>query len=185
MSRRAGRLRLIGERLSTSDDRSIERTDPMPKITPCLWFDDQGEEAATFYTSVIPNSKINEVVRYGEGVMGKEGSVMTVSFSLDGQEYVALNGGPQFTFTEAISLQVHCSSQDEVDRYWATLSEGGEEGPCGWLKDRYGLSWQIVPTVLLELSADPDRDRADRAMQAMMKMQKIDIAELLRAADQS
>ena len=110
---------------------------------------------------------------------------MTVSFSLDGQEYVALNGGPQFTFTEAISLQVHCSSQDEVDHYWAALSEGGEEGPCGWLKDRYGLSWQIVPTVLLELAADPDRARADRVMQAMMKMQKIDIAELLRAADQS
>jgi predicted 3-demethylubiquinone-9 3-methyltransferase (glyoxalase superfamily) len=157
----------------------------MPKIVPCLWFDDQGEEAATFYTSVFPNSRITEVTRYGAGGMAEEGSVMTVSFSLDGQDYVALNGGPAFTFSEAISLQVHCTSQAEVDDYWATLTEGGEEGPCGWLKDRYGMSWQIVPTVLLELNADPDRGRAARAAQAMMRMTKLDIAELLRAADQS
>jgi predicted 3-demethylubiquinone-9 3-methyltransferase (glyoxalase superfamily) len=158
----------------------------MPKIVTCLWFDDQGEEAATFYTSVFPNSAITEVTRYGAGAPAQEGSVMTVSFSLDGQEYVALNGGPQFTFTEAISLQVHCSSQEEVDRYWTALTaDGGEEGPCGWLKDRYGLSWQIVPTALLELNADPDRGRADRAFAAMMSMKKLDIAELLRAADGS
>jgi predicted 3-demethylubiquinone-9 3-methyltransferase (glyoxalase superfamily) len=158
----------------------------MPKIVPCLWFDGQGEEAAEFYTSVFPNSKITEVVRYGKGVLGKEGAVMTVSFSLDGQEYLALNGGPQFTFSEAISLQIHCTSQEEVDDYWAKLTAGGgEEGPCGWLKDRYGLSWQVVPTALLELGADPDRDRADRAMQAMMRMGKIDIAELYRAAGQT
>jgi predicted 3-demethylubiquinone-9 3-methyltransferase (glyoxalase superfamily) len=151
----------------------------MPKIVPCLWFDDQGEEAATFYTSVIPNSRITEVTHYGTG------AVMTVSFVLDGQEYMALNGGPAFSFSEAISLQVHCDSQAEVDDYWARLTEGGEESRCGWLKDRYGLSWQIVPSVLLELNADPDRGRAARASQAMMTMQKIDIAELLRAADES
>jgi len=157
----------------------------MPKIAPCLWFDNQGEEAATFYTSVIPNSRITEVTRYGKAGPAEEGSVMTVSFSLDGQDYVALNGGPAFTFSDAISLQVYCGSQDEVDDYWAKLSEGGEEGPCGWLKDRYGLSWQIVPTALLELTADPDRGRADRAFEAMLQMKKIDIAELYRAADQT
>jgi predicted 3-demethylubiquinone-9 3-methyltransferase (glyoxalase superfamily) len=155
----------------------------MPKIVPCLWFDDQGEEAATFYTSVFPNSRITEVTRYPKGPMGQEGAVMTVSFLLDGQEYVALNGGAQVTFTEAISPQVHCATQDEIDRYWAALSAGGEEGPCGWVKDRYGLSWQIVPTALLELNADPDRDRSARAFQAMLQMKKLDIAELLRAAD--
>ncbi len=145
----------------------------MPKIVPCLWFDDQGEEAATFYTSVIPNSKITEVTHYGTG------AVMTVSFVLDGQEYVALNGGPAFSFSEAISLQVHCESQAEIDDYWTKLLEGGgEESQCGWLKDRFGLSWQIVPTVLLELNADPDRDRSARAFQAMMTMQKIDIATI-------
>jgi predicted 3-demethylubiquinone-9 3-methyltransferase (glyoxalase superfamily) len=155
----------------------------MPKIAPCLWFDNQGEEAARFYTSVFPNSRITEVTRSGKAGPGEEGSVMTVSFSLDGQDYVALNGGPAFTFSEAISLQVRCESQDEVDDYWAKLTEGGEEGPCGWLKDRYGLSWQIVPTALLKLTADPDRERADRAVQAMLQMKKIDIAELRRAAD--
>lgn len=157
----------------------------MPKITPCLWFDNEGEEAATFYTSVFPNSRITEVTHYGKAGPVKEGSVMTVSFSLDGQDYLALNGGPAFTFSEAISLQVHCESQEEVDDYWATLTEGGEEGPCGWLKDRYGLSWQIIPTALLELNADPDRERADRAQEAMLQMKKLDIAELYRAADQA
>ena len=155
----------------------------MPRITPCLWFDDQGEEAATFYTSVFPNSRITEVTRHGKAGRGAEGAVLTVSFSLDGQDYVALNGGPQFSFSEAVSLQVHCRSQDEVDHYWAKLGEGGEEGPCGWVKDRYGLSWQVVPTVLLELVADPDRERADRAVAAMLRMGKIDIAGLRRAAD--
>ncbi len=157
----------------------------MPKIVPCLWFDNQGEEAATFYTSVFPSSRITEVTHYGTGGMAEEGSVMTVSFSLDGQDYVALNGGPAFSFSEAISLQVHCGSQAEIDDYWAKLTEGGEESQCGWVKDRYGLSWQIVPTVLLELNADPDRGRSARAFQAMMTMQKIDIAELLRSADQN
>jgi predicted 3-demethylubiquinone-9 3-methyltransferase (glyoxalase superfamily) len=157
----------------------------MPKITPCLWFDHQGEEAATFYTSVFPDSRITEVTRYPTAEAGEEGAVMTVSFSLDGQDYVALNGGPGRPFTEAISLQVHCASQDEVDHYWEALSAGGEEGPCGWLTDRYGLSWQIVPTALLELNADPDRERSARAVTAMMTMKKLDIAELLRAADGS
>jgi predicted 3-demethylubiquinone-9 3-methyltransferase (glyoxalase superfamily) len=158
----------------------------MPKIAPCLWFDNQGEEAATFYTSVFPNSRITEVQHYPEAGPGvAAGTVSTVSFSLDGQDYVALNGGPAFTFSEAVSLQVYCQSQDEVDDYWARLSAGGEEGPCGWLKDRYGLSWQIVPTALLELTADPDRERAARAFAAMLLMKKIDIAELYRAADQT
>jgi predicted 3-demethylubiquinone-9 3-methyltransferase (glyoxalase superfamily) len=158
----------------------------MPKITPCLWFDDQGEEAATFYTSVFPNSRITEVQHYPEAGPGvAAGTVSTVSFTLDGQDYVALNGGPMFTFTEAVSLQVHCETQEEVDDYWAKLGEGGEESVCGWLKDRYGLSWQIVPTALLELTADPDRDRAARAFAAMLTMRKIDIAELRRAADRA
>jgi predicted 3-demethylubiquinone-9 3-methyltransferase (glyoxalase superfamily) len=157
----------------------------MPKIAPCLWFDNQGEEAATFYTSLFPNSRITEVTRYPKTGPGEEGAVSAVYFSLDGQDHVALNGGPAFTFTEAISLQVYCGSQDEVDDYWTKLGDGGEEGPCGWLKDRYGLSWQIVPTALLELTADPDRARADRAFAAMLQMKKIDIAELYRAADQT
>jgi predicted 3-demethylubiquinone-9 3-methyltransferase (glyoxalase superfamily) len=158
----------------------------MPKIAPCLWFDDQAEEAATFYTSVFPNSRITEVQHYpdaGPGVAA--GTVSTVSFSLDGQDYVALNGGPAFTFSEAVSLQVYCGSQEEVDDYWAKLSDGGEESACGWLKDRYGLSWQIVPSALLELTADPDRERAARVFAAMLRMKKIDIAELYQAADQT
>lgn len=156
----------------------------MPKITPCLWFDDQGLEAATYYTSVIPNSRITGVQHYpGEAPGVPAGAVSTVTFTLDGQEYVALNGGPMFPFTEAVSLQVHCRSQEEVDDYWAKLGDGGEESRCGWLKDRWGLSWQIVPTALLELTADPDRARAGRAFAAMLGMRKIDIAELYRAAD--
>jgi predicted 3-demethylubiquinone-9 3-methyltransferase (glyoxalase superfamily) len=156
----------------------------MPNITPCLWFDTQGEEAAEFYTSIFPNSKIVEVARYGSAGPRPEGTVMTVNFVLDGQEFVALNGGPEFTFSEAISFQISCGSQEEVDGYWSRLSEGGEEGPCGWVKDRYGLSWQVVPTALTELLADPDPARSQRAMQAMLQMKKIDIAELQRAADQ-
>jgi len=157
----------------------------MTKITPCLWFDTQGEEAAELYTSIFPNSKIVEVTRYGPAGPRPEGMVMTVTFVLDGQEFLALNGGPEFTFSEAISFQVYCGSQEEVDRYWSRLGDGGQEGPCGWLKDRYGLSWQIVPTALNELLADPDPGRSQRAMQAMMQMKKIDIEELRRAADQA
>ena len=156
----------------------------MPKTTPCLWFDTKGEEAAEFYTSIFPNSKIVEVTRYGSAGPRPEGMVMTVSFVLDGQDFIALNGGPEFTFSEAISFEVSCGSQEEVDEYWTRLGEGGQEGPCGWLKDRYGLSWQIVPTALTELITDPDTERAQRAMQAMLQMKKIDIAELRRAADQ-
>ena len=154
----------------------------MQKITPCLWFDTEGEDAATFYTSVFPNSRIREITRYGPAGPRAEGTVMTVSFELDGQEYVALNGGPDFTFNEAISFQVSCEGQEEVDRLWSTLSEGGQEGPCGWLKDRFGLSWQIVPTRLVELLRDPDTERSQRVMQSMLGMKKIQIDELERAA---
>jgi predicted 3-demethylubiquinone-9 3-methyltransferase (glyoxalase superfamily) len=152
-------------------------------ITTCLWFDTQGEEAAEFYCSVIPNSQVRGVTRYGAAGPGPEGSAMTVDFELDGKPYVALNGGPQFTFNEAISLQVACKDQDEVDHYWDTLGKGGEFGPCGWLKDRFGLSWQVVPTALPELLGDPDPDRSQRAMTAMMSMGKIDIEAIRRAAD--
>jgi predicted 3-demethylubiquinone-9 3-methyltransferase (glyoxalase superfamily) len=154
----------------------------MKKITPWLWFDTEAEEAANFYTSVFPNSKIGEITRYGSAGPRPEGMVLTVGLELDGQEFAALNGGPDFTFNEAVSFLVSCEDQEEVDRYWATLSEGGEEGPCGWLKDRYGLSWQIIPKRLNELLGDPDRERAQRAMAAMLKMGKIEIDELERAA---
>ena len=155
----------------------------MPTQTPCLWFDGHAEQAARHYTTVFPNSEILGTTRYGPGTPGPEGEVMTVDFSLDGQRYVGLNGGPQFAFTEAVSFQIDCADQDEVDHYWSRLAEGGEEGPCGWLKDRFGLSWQVVPTRLNELIADPDAGRAQRAMQAMLEMKKIDIAALERAAD--
>jgi predicted 3-demethylubiquinone-9 3-methyltransferase (glyoxalase superfamily) len=151
----------------------------MQKITPCLWFDTEGEEAATFYTSVFPNSRIVDVARYGSAGPRPEGTVMAVSFELDGQKFVALNGGPQFTFSEAISFQVDCQSQEEVDAYWSKLSE---EGQCGWLKDKFGLSWQIVPARLIELLQDPDRERSQRAMEAMLKMKKIEIGDVERAA---
>ena len=154
----------------------------MQKITPCLWFDTEGEEAARFYTSVFPNSRIADVARYGEAGPREAGTVMAVSFELDGQKFVALNGGPQFTFSEAISFQVSCEDQEEVDFYWDALSEGGEEGPCGWLKDRFGLSWQIVPTALIRLLGDPDREKAQRVMAAMLQMKKLEIAELEQAA---
>ena len=158
----------------------------MPTTIPCLWFDGQAEQAAELYISVFPNSKVLRVTRYGPDSRGVEGAVMTVNFSLDGQEYVGLNGGPQFSFSEAISFQIMCADQDEVDHYWTGLIEGGgEEGPCGWLKDRFGVSWRVVPTVLLELVSDPDPARAGRATQAMFTMKKLDIAELLRAADQT
>ena len=155
----------------------------MPTIEPSLWFDTEAEEAARFYTSIFPNSAVLQVVHYGEAGPRPAGMVMTVRFSLDGTEVIALNGGPDFRFTEAVSLQVDCADQAEVDHYWQRLSEGGEQGPCGWLKDRYGLSWQIIPTVLEELVADPDPGRSQRAMAAMLQMGKIDIAALQRAAD--
>ena len=154
----------------------------MQKLITCLWFDTEGEEAAEFYTSVFPSSRILNVSHYGEAGPRPAGTVMTVSFELNGQKFLALNGGPQFEFTEAISFQVMCKGQEEVDEYWRKLSEGGEEGPCGWLKDRFGLSWQIVPTRLPELLGDPDRERAQRVMAAMLQMGKIEIPELEAAA---
>ena len=156
----------------------------MHKITPCLWFDTQGEEAATFYTSIFKNSRILGVTRYGEAGPGPQGSVMMVSFELDGQEFTTLNGGPHFTFNEAISFQVSCAMQDEVDHFWTKLSEGGEEGPCGWLKDKYGVSWQIIPTVLIDLLKDPDPEKSQRVMRAMLDMRKMDIEALERASEQ-
>jgi len=155
----------------------------MPQTIPCLWFDDQAEQAAEHYTAIFPKSQITGTTRYGPNMPKPEGSVMTVSFQLEGQEYVALNGGPEFTFSEAISFQIICADQDEVDHYWTRLTEGGEEGPCGWLKDRFGVSWQVIPTALWELVNDPDPGRAQRATQAMMSMKKIEVAELERAAD--
>ncbi len=151
--------------------------------TPCLWFASEGEQAAEFYTGIFPNSRIVDVTRYGPAGPGPEGSAMTVTFELDGSEFVALNGGPaDFSFNESISFQIHCADQGEVDRYWEQLSEAGEEGPCGWVKDRYGLSWQVVPEALTALLGDPDPGRAQRAMQAMLSMKKIEVAEIERAA---
>ena len=163
----------------------------MQNITPFLWFDDKAEEAAEFYVDVFNNrpggshaeTKVLNVSRFGEGGPGTPGTAMTASFLLEGLGFTALNGGPEFAFTEATSFQVSCGSQDEVDHFWKALTDGGEESQCGWLKDRYGLSWQIIPTALHELLGDPDPGRAGRAMQAMLQMQKIDIAELQRAAD--
>jgi predicted 3-demethylubiquinone-9 3-methyltransferase (glyoxalase superfamily) len=151
-------------------------------LTTCLWFDTEGEEAATFYTSVFPSSRITDVARYGAAGPRPEGTVMTVAFELDGQPFLALNGGPQYTFSEAVSFVVTCADQEEVDRYWETLSEGGEEGPCGWLKDRFGVSWQVVPEALPRLLADRDRERSQRVMAAMLQMKKIQIDELEQAA---
>lgn len=153
----------------------------MSKISPFLWFDNQAEEAAKHYVSIFPGSKIVSTSRYGEAGPGPKGSVMTVTFELDGLQFIALNGGPQFKFTEAISFSVDCKTQEEVDRYWDKLSVGGEEGPCGWLKDRHGLSWQVNPTILGEMLSDPDPAKSKRVMEAMLKMKKIDIAELKKA----
>jgi predicted 3-demethylubiquinone-9 3-methyltransferase (glyoxalase superfamily) len=155
----------------------------MQKITPCLWFDTEGEEAARFYTSVFPNSKVGKITNYGSAGPRDEGTVMTVEFELDGQPFVALNGGPDFTFSEAISFQVSCKTQQEVDAYWDKLAEGGEEGPCGWLKDKFGVSWQIIPTALPRLLSDPDTEKAQRVMATMLEMKKIDIDALERAAE--
>jgi len=153
----------------------------MQKITPFLWFDDKAEEATHFYVSLFKNSKINSVSRYGDAGPGPKGKVMTVAFQLNGQQFTALNGGPLFKFTEAISLMVNCETQQEVDEMWDKLSAGGEKSRCGWLKDKYGLSWQIIPTALGKLMSDPDREKAGRVMQAMMQMDKIDIKRLEQA----
>jgi predicted 3-demethylubiquinone-9 3-methyltransferase (glyoxalase superfamily) len=152
------------------------------RITPFLWFDGQAEEAANFYVSIFPNSKVGSTSRYGEAGPGPKGSVMTIAFDLDGLSFTALNGGPVFKFTEAISLVVHCETQAEVDHYWDKLSAGGSEVQCGWLKDKYGLSWQIVPNALIELVQDKDPAKSQRVMAAMMQMKKIDIAGLKAAA---
>jgi predicted 3-demethylubiquinone-9 3-methyltransferase (glyoxalase superfamily) len=154
----------------------------MHEITPCLWFDTDGEDAAELYTSIFPNSKIVNVAYYGEAGPRPAGTVMTVDFELDGQPFLALNGGPEFTFNEAISFQVSCETQEQVDHFWSKLSEGGEQGPCGWLKDKFGVSWQIVPTALPRLLGDPDREKSQRVMAAMLQMKKIEIGELERAA---
>jgi predicted 3-demethylubiquinone-9 3-methyltransferase (glyoxalase superfamily) len=155
----------------------------MPKQIPCLWFDGQAEEAAALYTSIFPNSSVGDVSYYGPDMPVPQGTVMTVSFTLDGQEYIGLNGGPQFPFSEAISFQIMCADQEEADHYWNRLTDGGEESQCGWLKDRFGVSWQVVPTELMSLLGDPDPGRAQRATEAMLQMRRIDLAEIKRAAD--
>ena len=152
------------------------------RITPNLWFDGEAEEAAAFYTSIFENSRIVDVARYTEAGPGEPGSVMVVEFELDGQRFVGINGGPQFPFTPAISLQVNCADQEEVDHYWERLTEGGEEGQCGWLTDRYGVSWQVVPPGMSEIFSDPDPERARRATEAMFGMRKLDLAALQAAA---
>src|ERR1700724_4338382 len=162
-----------------------EKTVPIQKITPFLWFDHQAEEAAAFYTSIFPNSKVVKVIRYGEAGPGVAGSAMTVEFQLQGQSFVALNGGPHFKFTEAISFVVNCRTQEEVDAYWEKLSAGGAQVECGWLKDKFGLSWQIVPTVLPELLSDPDPEKSQRVMKVMLTMKKLDIRALKQAHEQS
>jgi predicted 3-demethylubiquinone-9 3-methyltransferase (glyoxalase superfamily) len=188
MSRTARPLRPDGERPTEGPKR---RRSEMSKISPFLWYDDKAEEAAEFYVKVFSEwsgatpgtSKITNVARYGEGMPAPAGTAMTVAFQVEGQEFTALNGGPDHRFTDAISFVVSCASQGEVDELWSALTDGGEESMCGWLKDRYGLSWQIIPTELYDLLGDPDPARAQRATQAMLQMQKIDLAEIRRAAD--
>jgi predicted 3-demethylubiquinone-9 3-methyltransferase (glyoxalase superfamily) len=153
------------------------------KISPSLWFDTEAEDAAKYYTSVFENSRIVGVTHYNDAGPREAGSVMTVEFELDGQRFVGINGGPEFTFSEAVSFEIHCETQDEIDYYWEKLTDGGSEGPCGWCKDRFGLSWQVVPDGTDELFGDADPKRAERAMKAMFTMKKLDIAELRRAAD--
>jgi predicted 3-demethylubiquinone-9 3-methyltransferase (glyoxalase superfamily) len=156
----------------------------MPRITPNLWFDTAAEDAARFYVSIFPRSAVSAVSHYGEAGPRPAGTVLTVAFELDGQPFLAINGGPEFTFDEAISFVVECADQEEIDYYWSRLSDGGSEGPCGWLKDRYGLSWQVVPAGYDELMCDPDPARRDRAMRAVLGMGKLDIAAIYAAADQ-
>jgi predicted 3-demethylubiquinone-9 3-methyltransferase (glyoxalase superfamily) len=191
------RLRLFGElRASAQREASTEVFEitcskypitkgefDMQKITPYLWFDSQAEEAMNFYTSIFKNSKVLNVSRYPEGAPGPAGGVMIATFELEGQEFTALNGGPQFNFTEAISFLVNCKTQKEVDELWQKLSAGGEEGPCGWLKDKFGVSWQIIPTALGEMLSDPNPAKAQRVMEAMLKMKKIEIPVLQQAYD--
>jgi len=153
----------------------------MQKITPFLWFDHQAEQAANFYVGIFKNSRIVNITRYGEAGPGPEGSVMIVEFRLEGQEFIALNGGPEFTFSPAISFVANCETQEEVDTLWMKLSEGGEKVECGWLKDKYGVSWQIVPTIVGELMNDPDPEKSQRVMKAILQMDKIDIKTLMRA----
>ena len=155
----------------------------MQKITPFLWFDGRAEEAANFYVSIFKNSKIGKISRYGDHGPGPKGTVMIVTFQLDGQEFIALNGGPQFTFSPAISFVANCETQEEVDRLWEKLSEGGKKDRCGWLTDKFGVSWQVVPTALGKLMSDPDREKTGRVMQAMMQMDKIDIQRLQQASE--
>ncbi|HEV7745862.1 MAG TPA: VOC family protein [Pyrinomonadaceae bacterium] len=162
-----------------------ERTQPIQqKITTFLWFDKNAEEAANFYVSIFKNSSIRRTAHYGDSSAGPKGTVMTIDFQLDGQEFTALNGGPEFKFNEAISQVVHCNTQEEVDYFWEKLSAGGQILECGWLKDKFGLAWQIVPDVLLELIQDDDQQRRDRVMKAMMKMKKLDVAKLKQAANE-
>ena len=151
------------------------------KITPCLWFDTQGEEAANFYVSIFKNSRVLGITRYGDAGPGPRGTVMTVSFLLDGQQFTALNGGPTFPFTPAISFVINCETQADVDQFWAKLTAGGKEGQCGWLTDRFGVSWQVVPTGLMELLKEPDPEKSTRVMQSLMQMKKLDLAALQRA----
>lgn len=153
----------------------------MQKITPFLWYDNNAEEAVSLYISVFKNSKITDITRYGDAGPGPKGSVMTIAFQLEGQDFIALNGGPMSKFTEAISLSVDCKTQQEVDELWEKLSAGGQPGQCGWLKDKFGLSWQIVPSALVEMLQDQDAEKSNRVMQAMMQMRKIDVASLRRA----
>ncbi len=155
------------------------------KITPCLWFDTEAEEAARFYVSIFANSEVKTITYYGEAGPGPAGTVLTVDFVLDGQEFTAINGGPQFTFNEAVSFLINCEDQEEVDFYWSKLTDGGEEVQCGWLKDRYGLCWQVCPVGMGELLNDPDKGRSERAMRAMLGMKKIDMAAIRAAADQT
>ena len=150
-------------------------------FTTCLWFDTQAEEAASFYTSIFKNSKLGQVAYYGEAGPRPAGSVMTVEFEVNGQQFVGLNGGPEFKFNEAISFQIHCADQEEVDYHWNRLTDGGEEGPCGWLKDKYGVSWQVIPAGLIDMLDDPDPEKAKRATEAMLAMTKFDIAALQKA----
>jgi predicted 3-demethylubiquinone-9 3-methyltransferase (glyoxalase superfamily) len=156
----------------------------MQKITPFLWFDGRAEEAVNFYTAIFPNSKIVNMTRYGEAGPGPKGSVMSATFELQGQEFIALNGGPMFTFSPAISFFVHCETQEEVDKFWEKLAEGGEKQRCGWLRDKFGVSWQVVPTVLGQLLQDKDAEKSKRVMNAMLQMEKLDIAGLKRAHEQ-
>lgn len=152
-------------------------------FTTCLWFDGQAEEAANHYVSIFKNSRIGKVSRYGEVGPGPAGSVMTVDFEANGQKFVALNGGPEFSFSEAISFQIFCDDQDEVDYYWSRLTEGGEGVACGWLKDKYGVSWQVIPSAFMDMVNDPDQEKAQRTFQAMLSMKKLDLAELQKAYD--